>query len=92
MFWKTKPGALKGTGAYIFILGQYHLLYRRTEQSFKRDGNFCLLTGTQFVPFDDAGIDPALAHIIPNSVYGKVCIELVQSPLVSSRLLFSQTL
>ncbi|KAG6379321.1 hypothetical protein JVT61DRAFT_11778 [Boletus reticuloceps] len=39
--------------------------------SFKRDGNFCLLTGTEFVPFNNAGIYPALAHIIPNSVHGK---------------------
>ncbi|KAH0835047.1 hypothetical protein J3R83DRAFT_10784 [Lanmaoa asiatica] len=39
--------------------------------SFKRDGNFCLLTHTKFVPFGNAGIDPALTHIIPNSVRGK---------------------
>ncbi|KAI9573140.1 hypothetical protein HD554DRAFT_2276719 [Boletus coccyginus] len=39
--------------------------------SFRRDGNSCLLTGTGFVPFDNDGILPALAHIIPISVHGK---------------------
>ncbi|KAF8133264.1 hypothetical protein EV363DRAFT_50264 [Boletus edulis] len=39
--------------------------------SFKRDGNFCLLTDQPFRPFNKRGMLPALAHIIPNSVHGK---------------------
>ncbi len=40
------------------------------------DGKTCLLTHTQFKPFVAKGIQPALAHIIPISIHGKVCIEL----------------
>ncbi|KAG6379309.1 hypothetical protein JVT61DRAFT_11764 [Boletus reticuloceps] len=39
--------------------------------SFKRDGNFCLLTDMEFRPFRKFGIFPALVHIIPNSIHGK---------------------
>ncbi|KAF8432753.1 hypothetical protein L210DRAFT_2767593 [Boletus edulis BED1] len=39
--------------------------------SFKRDGNFCLLTDQAFRPFNKRGLLPTLAHIIPNSVHGK---------------------
>ncbi|KAF8133266.1 hypothetical protein EV363DRAFT_1397502 [Boletus edulis] len=39
--------------------------------SFKRDGNFCLLTDQPFRPFNNAGVFLQLAHIIPNSVHAK---------------------
>ncbi len=39
-------------------------------QIFKRDGRSCLLTGVSFNTED--GVDPILAHIIPNSVHNKV--------------------
>jgi len=39
--------------------------------SFKRDGTSCLLTDGLFEPSNPEGIDPILAHIIPNSVSDK---------------------
>ncbi|KAF8558052.1 hypothetical protein OG21DRAFT_1481832, partial [Imleria badia] len=39
--------------------------------SFKHDGKFCLLTGAEFMPFDKAGVHPALVYIIPTSVHRK---------------------
>jgi hypothetical protein len=62
------------------------ILYSHTEQCFKRDGQYCLLSHRQFMPFNKKGFrgfKPALAHIIPHSVLGKVCIEQLQSPLIT---------
>ncbi len=60
----------------LIVISKYHPPYHCTKQSFKRDGTICLLTHRRFKPFDPNGIRPALAHIIPHSVHGKVCIEL----------------
>ena len=35
---------------HIFIREPYHPLYRCIVQSFRRDGEFCLFTRTQFIP------------------------------------------
>ena len=53
----------------------------------------CLLTHKVFRPFDpDYGFCPALAHIIPHSVHGKVWVELLGLPLFSYLTYFSPTL
>lgn len=78
-FGKRKQGALKTlVRISIFILEPYPP-YRSIAQSFRRDGTFCLLTTKEFMPHDEEGIPPALAHIIPNSVHGKVCIRTTAS-------------
>ncbi|KAF8432745.1 hypothetical protein L210DRAFT_3413118 [Boletus edulis BED1] len=53
--------------------------------SFRRDGDFCLLTGVEFVHSKKKpGAYPALAHIIPNSIHGKPdtlkCITMFAGP------------
>ncbi|KAH9987610.1 hypothetical protein BJV74DRAFT_841160 [Russula compacta] len=69
--WKMKAEGFKGIGAHIFISEPYHLPNLCTEQSFRRDGIACLLTGHEFKPFNRRGVRPALAHVVPNSVHGK---------------------
>ncbi|KAF8133262.1 hypothetical protein EV363DRAFT_1162606 [Boletus edulis] len=53
--------------------------------SFRRDGDFCLLTGFAFMHSKKKpGAYPALAHIIPNSIHGKPdtlkCITMFAGP------------
>ncbi|KAG6379300.1 hypothetical protein JVT61DRAFT_11755 [Boletus reticuloceps] len=53
--------------------------------SFRRDGDFCLLTGVEFMHSKKKpGVYSALAHIIPNSVHGKPdtlkCIAMFAGP------------
>ena len=43
-------------------------------QAFKRDGETCLQTAEPFRPFDPLGVPPILSHVIPNSIYDKVCV------------------
>ena len=93
-FGKRNQEALKAL-VCIYSSQCHNILFTRTEQSFKRDGQYCLLTHKQFMPFNKKGFKgfkPALVHIIPNSVHEKVCIEPLQSPLVSSSISFSQIL
>jgi len=71
---KLKQETLKALVRHTFMCNPHHYPHRCTEQSFKRDGTTCLLTQTEFRPFDAFGIYPSLAHIIPDSVYAKVCI------------------
>jgi hypothetical protein len=64
---------------------------------FRRDGMSCPLTGASFDggrgeddedgeaaddTDDEDGVDPILAHIIPSSVSGKVCVFLATNPLI----------
>ncbi|KAF8133265.1 hypothetical protein EV363DRAFT_1295460 [Boletus edulis] len=60
--------------------------------SFRRDGDFCLLTGVEFVHSKKKpGFYPALAHIIPNSVHGKPdtlkCIAMFAGPAASDEVM-----
>jgi hypothetical protein len=90
-FGKRKQEALK---ALVRIYSSRSCIippYRCIGQSFRRDGEFCLLTSRHFIPFDEDGIPPVLAHIIPNSVHGKVCLRTIASEFVSSYLAFSPT-
>ena len=82
-FRKRKQVLLKAL-VCTFMSEPYHPLYHRIKQSFRRDGQSCLLTGKRFRPFHKGGIKPVLAHIIPNTVHGKVYIKILQSPPVSS--------
>ena len=78
-FGKRKQDSLKGLVRIRPFLSYTILSHRCIEQAFKRDGEYCLLTRSRFVPFDPAGVDPALAHIIPNSVHTNVCIQLFET-------------